>query len=585
MKTLLFGIGVLVPALAWAAPPAAPVRPGATSCIACHGDPASFDAAERAVVDTFRVDVHAGVGLSCQDCHGGNPDPALSDDADAAMSATFAANPFRGAPARKDIPHFCGRCHSDAVFMKRFKPDPRIDQETEYATSFHGRGLARGDARVATCVDCHGSHGILPPTDARSPVYPTHVAETCRRCHADPARMKGSFLPDGRPLPVDQYDRWRRSVHATALLERGDLSAPTCNDCHGNHGATPPGVEGVAFVCGQCHGREADLFRGSRKHAGFVKHDALMTESGSTACGDCHGAGEPQSNVKNVHGFTECAICHDNHAVIRPTMALLGGLPETPCAFCHEGPSPPAEEANEPERIRRHYIQLRDALLAQAETLGLVGTDRFDWLVDRVQQLPTHTLSSTDRDSTKLELRPEFARLFQKFRIGKTTYSYHDPALGKDVVASVRTCTVCHGEKPELAEEPVGFETSRKYLRDMEDLTALTARAERTLLAARRGGVEVRGSLSDLDQAVNSQIELEVLVHGFDADSTGAFAKKHAEGMHYAAAALSGGRSGLREIAHRRRGLGVSLVFIALTLTGIGLKIRAVSRDTRETIS
>jgi cytochrome c553 len=23
---------------------------------------------------------------------------------------------------------------------------------------------------------------------------------------------------------------------------RGDLSAPTCSTCHGNHGATPPGV-------------------------------------------------------------------------------------------------------------------------------------------------------------------------------------------------------------------------------------------------------------------------------------------------------------------------------------------------------
>ncbi|HET9234791.1 MAG TPA: hypothetical protein VFP10_11680, partial [Candidatus Eisenbacteria bacterium] len=394
MKRFFLLIGVLGPALAWAAAP----PPARTSCIACHGDPDTFDSEERAVVEKFQDDVHASVGLSCQDCHGGNPDPRLADDPEGAMSTAFG---FRGAPARGDIPHFCGQCHSDPVFMKRFKPDPRIDQETEYATSFHGRALAKGDTRVATCVDCHGSHGVLAPTDARSPVHPTHVAETCRRCHGDPARMKGSVLPDGRPLPVDQYDRWRRSVHAAALLERGDLSAPTCNDCHGNHGATPPGVESVAFVCGQCHGREADLFRQSPKIAGFLEHNALMTEAGSTRCGDCHGGEEPQSTVENVHGFTECSICHDNHAVIRPTMALLGGLPPTPCAFCHEGPTPPAEGVNEPKRIRQHYIELRDALLAQADGQGLEGNARYDWLVDQAQKLPTHTLSRADEDSAR----------------------------------------------------------------------------------------------------------------------------------------------------------------------------------------
>jgi hypothetical protein len=566
----LLALCVLWPCLAWGAPRST------TSCITCHGNPDVFEADERAVVDKFHDDVHASVGLSCHDCHGGNPDSTLAEDSDAAMNRGFTPNPFRGAPDRMDIPAFCGRCHSDPVFMKRFRPDPRIDQESEYRTSFHGRALAKNDSRVATCVNCHGSHGILSPTDTRSPVYPTHVAETCGHCHSDPARMQGSFLQDGRPLPVDQYDRWRRSVHATALLERGDLSAPTCNDCHGNHGATPPGVESVAFVCGQCHGREAELFRQSPKHNGFQEHESLIEEAGSNRCGDCHGADEPQSKVQNVHGFTECVICHENHAVIRPTMALLGGLPETPCAFCHEGPSPPAEDANEPENIRRHYIQLRDELLAEASSQGLSGNQRYDWLVDRAQSLPTHTL---DKEGDQIELRPEFARLFQKFRIGKTTYTYRDPALGKEVTASVRNCRDCHGEHPELADNAVGFETSQAFLHQMEELTALTARAERTLLAAERGGVEVRKSLSDLDNAVNSQIELEVLVHTFSADTTGLFAKKHAEGLQFGAAALSGGRSGLHEILQRRRGLGVSLIFIALTLTGIALKIRSLSRE------
>ena len=77
---------------------------------------------------------------------------------------------------------------------------------------------------------------------------------------------------------MDQLARWQQSVHARALVERGDLSAPTCNDCHGNHGAMPPGVESVTFVCGQCHGREASLFRASAKHEGFVAHNEMFRE-------------------------------------------------------------------------------------------------------------------------------------------------------------------------------------------------------------------------------------------------------------------------------------------------------------------
>jgi len=163
---------ILLPVLAL--PVAA--APAATSCVTCHANADLFDAKQRQIVESFRTDVHAEVGLSCQDCHGGNPDPKLAEDP-GAMDPGFAKNPYHGAPARQDIPRLCGRCHSDPAFMKRFRPDIRVDQEREYASSHHGQLLAKGDTRVATCVDCHGVHGILRPSDPRSPVFPKHVAE------------------------------------------------------------------------------------------------------------------------------------------------------------------------------------------------------------------------------------------------------------------------------------------------------------------------------------------------------------------------------------------------------------------------
>lgn len=543
-----------------------------SSCTQCHGDPEYFDEEELAVVTKYATDVHGRAGLSCHDCHGGNPDPAIADDLDAAMDEDFASNPYRGIPDRRDIPAFCGRCHSDPDYMRRFRPDYRIDQEAEYRSSHHGRALAAGDENVATCVSCHGVHGMLSVKDANSPVYPTRVADTCRGCHGNAETMSGYVLGDGTPLPVDQYERWASSVHASALLGRGDLSAPTCNDCHGNHGAAPPGLESVALVCGQCHGREADLFRQSPKRAAFDDHNDLLLDA-EDGCRDCHTAPEPAANVSIRH-FTECATCHGNHAVTRPTVAMLGSLPATPCAFCHEGEGGLLASGKEPERIRAHYGEELTRLMAEASEQGLEGELLFDWLVDRALDLKTHTLEGAT--GSHAPLRPEFEKLFAKFRIGKTHHAIEDPATGGTTLVPVVQCTDCHGAEGVAPDEPVGHETALRYLERMHDLTSRIAHTERLLLAARRGGVEVGEGTLHLDRAVGTQVELETLVHTFVADTSGSFAHKHREGVQLADAALESAQSGLRELANRRRGLVVALGLILLLLLTLGLKIRSM---------
>jgi hypothetical protein len=571
-RPALIALLLAVPALVARA--AEPPKP--TSCVACHGDPDRWDAKTLRIVEGFREDVHAEAGLSCQDCHGGNPDPRLADDAAAAMDKAYKPNPFRGATERRAVPAACGRCHSDPAYMKRFNPSQRVDQEEEYWTSRHGRALQQGDAGVATCVDCHGVHGILGPGNPRSPVYPTRVAETCRVCHEDAERMAGRRLPDGRPLPVDQYAHWRQSVHARALLEKGDLSAPTCNKCHGNHGATPPGVESIVLVCGQCHGREAQLFRASRKRAAFEEHSQLVNQAGARECAACHEAPAPQAKLGGTHVLSECASCHSNHGVVRPTVALLAPLPATPCAFCHEGPDAVAKELAEPEAGQHRYERVREELLAVAAGRRLQGQERFDWLVDQALRLPTHVVGA-GTEGGEPALRPEFERLFTKFRIGKSYYTYVDPATGQEARHALLRCSDCHA--PEPGTESKGLQTAAELLGSMRELTALTAAAERTLLAARRGGVETRGALTELDDAVDAQIELEVLAHTFSTAEGSPFAQKQREGLQHARAALTAGRAALGELSWRRRGLAVSSIFILMVLIGLGLKIRGLSRE------
>lgn len=508
-----------------------------TSCTNCHTDK----------VQKFAGDVHSQIGLSCHNCHGGNPDPKLSNDMVAAMNGLKA-------PKRGDIPAFCGRCHSDAKFMKEFNPAARIDQLDEYWTSKHGQLLKQGDTSVATCIDCHSVHDIKRKSQGDSPVYKTHVAETCSRCHSDAKRMAHYGIP------TDQYARWKVSVHANALLNKGDIAAPTCNDCHGNHGATPPGVEAISFVCGRCHAREAELFRKSKKHELWTRHNEMMN---GMACATCHTEG---SRAKlNITHFAECITCHENHSVVRPSIALLGVIPETPCAFCHEGVGPLSGRVAEIPAKAQHFQEVRDSFLATAKTLGHKGDARFDWLVDQALHLQFHRVNVDPKVSAKL--RPEFLRLFEKFRIGKTHYSYRDTS-GQDVVVAVRRCNDCHEEK-----DSPGLANAAAYLDATRSLTSMVGRADRILLSAHRGGVEVRKVKAELDAAIDSQIELQTLVHTFASDDVKA---KEKEGLQHAEAALVAGKASLDELNYRRKGLLIALAVIVMVLIGLVIKIRVL---------
>ncbi len=555
--------------------PAVEVR--ATSCTTCHGDADLFDPEALALLDDFRDDVHAEVGLSCHDCHGGNPAMSVADDMFAAMDEAFRLNPYRGAPTRTETPAFCGGCHSNASYMKRFIwQNARVDQESEYRTSVHGQRLAEGDEKVATCSDCHGVHGTRRTSDPESRVYPTRVAETCAGCHADPEHMDGYVLPDGRPLPVNQYAKWQRSVHAAAMFEREDLSAPTCNDCHGNHGAVPPGVESIAVVCGQCHGREADLFRASQKHEGFQLHNEYLAAAGEDGCAACHEPPEPQVWVTGIRSFHECTSCHDNHGTVRPTVAMFGQLPASPCAFCHESPAILDSEAAEPEDSARNYSETLERLFARAAEAGLDGDARFDWLVDQALAVEQHLAAGLDDDG-RLLLRPEFSRLFEKFRIGKTYYTHFDPETGENVRAPIIRCNSCHVTGAMVSDSTPGAVTGIDLLERMSELTALIGRAERVVLRAHRGGVEVRDAQLEVNQAVDAEISLEVQIHAFTAAEGSDFLKTHSKGLGHARAAIELGLEAQQEIQARRYWLALSLVAIVATLIALGLKIRQLS--------
>ncbi len=259
------------------------------SCFDCHNE---LEDNLKKPVEMMKSDVHYQFGISCADCHGG--DPLIFDER--AMDKKYG---FIGAPDKKGIVQMCSKCHNHAEYMRKFNPGIRVDQLELYKTSKHGVLLEKGDKKVAVCSDCHSSHGILPTIDSRSSIFPQKVPETCGKCHGDKEYMKEYGIP------TDQLEGFLASVHGEAL-KKGDLSAPTCNDCHGNHGSVPPGIENIAYVCRQCHSSPAELFLKSPHKPAFDEMEIF-----------------------------ECEACHGNHRIEKPSDEMLNPQKGI-CSSCHE---------------------------------------------------------------------------------------------------------------------------------------------------------------------------------------------------------------------------------------------------------
>ncbi|RMF07273.1 MAG: hypothetical protein D6762_07930 [Candidatus Neomarinimicrobiota bacterium] len=315
------------------------------ACYTCHQVVDEDRDDDAKIMTHIDQDIHLQVGLSCADCHGG--DPTAFDDPDAAM---WDNDDFLGAIERGDQPEVCGKCHSDPQFMRQYTASVRTDEVQQYWTSQHGKLLQQGDEHVAVCTSCHGVHGILKKDDPRSPVYATHVPETCNRCHGDADTMAGYGIP------TDQYQQYKTSVHGKALLENNDIGAPACNDCHGNHGAMPPNVVTIADICGTCHVNNRQLFVSSH-----LNYDML-----------------------NV-GAKQCIECHGNHGIQPPSEELLhAGTKTFVCQSCHDLHGEKAavlatQMDSVIDSLKRNYDQAR-ALISTAEQKGMEVSDLYEFL-------------------------------------------------------------------------------------------------------------------------------------------------------------------------------------------------------------
>ena len=373
---------------------AAPAKKGVKeSCFDCHSDRDMTKDAngtkQSLFVDgqRFAASVHAS--LACRDCH-----VKLTDKHQ------------DGTETYTDVD--CSGCHADQAKL--------------YASSIHGVSQTLGATAAAYCHDCHGNHDIVPVRNTTSPVYKMNLPKTCAQCHANKGindEYKMKF-----PKVGSQY---QESIHGMALLEKGLIVAPSCNDCHGVHDikrsvdrSSPINHANVAKTCGKCHVTVEEIYNKSIHGQLLAKGDprgpvcvqchsahqietttAHFKANSDMVCGKCHadrlehyrdtyhGKAMALGKANTASAVAACYDCHGHHDVLRasdPNSHLSPANIVNTCRQCHAnatvsftkyGPhANPMDRKNYPVL---HYVFLIMTTLLVC-TFSLFGAHTLLWL-------------------------------------------------------------------------------------------------------------------------------------------------------------------------------------------------------------
>ncbi len=181
----------------------------------------------------------------------------------------------------------CRRCHYSGNPVGA----PQGELYDQYEQSVHGMEVLKGNPKAPVCQDCHGTHDVYSPDSTNSSMYKANRPKTCGHCH------------------MDIYATYKESVHGDALL-KGNLDAPDCSSCHGEHNIRPPSdptsqvfSSNIAHTCAKCHGP-----------VGVVAKYGIKTDRTTTYEESFHGVARTMKNMT----VANCASCHGVHDIRRP---------------------------------------------------------------------------------------------------------------------------------------------------------------------------------------------------------------------------------------------------------------------------
>ena len=303
-----------------------------------------------AAVTLWPADVKSAVpsekskNVACLGCHGDSDAQLETEDANGKTRVLPVIDPDRLAQSvHGDLA--CTRCHTN--ILSKFGPhkknnDPKPNCETchlkqweevkkenltkekarlgivaqnieAYRKSFHARPNADDPSHPnATCNDCHAAHYFNVPPQGTSKRTQWHltIPNVCGKCHEE------------------ELEAYKGSVHGQEVLEKHNVKAAVCTDCHTSHSITSTLQTSTKLTlvenCGNCHEDNLTTY-GDTYHGQVTKLGYVYTAK----CFDCHGSHEilrvdnPESKVNPKNRLETCRQCHNGKKMPLATAGFI----------------------------------------------------------------------------------------------------------------------------------------------------------------------------------------------------------------------------------------------------------------------
>ncbi len=337
----------------------------------------------------YKSSIHSN--LSCSSCH---------------TEFSKSKHPVRIFKNRREytalLTRSCSNCHPDEQLRK---------------SPIHGTLMA-----TATCVECHGSHGISAIRVQKGVLAESQYCLTCHRgrlrmtmkngeslsvyvdegilkrsahgslkcteCHSDfsktrhPVRVFNSIRDYSiksaelcKRCHVEASTKYESSIHYT-LFKSGNPRAPHCAGCHGSAHSLISIKTDKTFGLRSCNRCHSDLT--SSYEASVHNKARLQGKADTPVCSSCHNAHDIESTKMTTKIKEGCFKCHKdmdrvhnkwlkNPPISLPTFVQLH-FDFISCAACHSSDS-----------TRRIYLSLFDTKtgmpLTEEETIKIINTE------------------------------------------------------------------------------------------------------------------------------------------------------------------------------------------------------------------
>jgi hypothetical protein len=249
---------------------------GNETCLNCHGQPGlslTLENGESLPLhvdrETYNDSVHGAAGYACVQCHTEVGDFPHSE---------FSADSRRDAAVQ--LYSSCQRCHSG--------------EYQRAGDSAHSEAIEAGNLEAAICTDCHGAHSAKRLTNRETGEIlaeaRTEIPLTCALCH--------NLI----------YEKYRASVHGSALIDEGNTDVPTCIDCHGVHAIGEASTAAFRLdspsICADCH-----------TDPEIMDPYGISTEVLDTYVADFHGTTVTLFEQRSPDADSNKPVCFDCHGV------------------------------------------------------------------------------------------------------------------------------------------------------------------------------------------------------------------------------------------------------------------------------